>query len=403
MPNLIEDFFNPEFYDATIEHVCLKDIPRATLRKFCTVDFQLQLLQDLADSKYAISPPRIGYIPKEDGTLREIYINTVKDRFILANVNNIWYARHRDMISSACKAYMPGASCAKAVREAVKHVTHGYKLDLSKYFDSVPHEVINKYLKLLDTGTPLDAAIYRYYNDDHVYLKKSLTDRFKSLAQGCAVSAFLSNCVLKDIDDKMLQMCSYYCRYSDDMLLLGDRADEALAELKRMLSKIGLSLNPKKIEAIIPDREFKFLGFGVCGSTIRISEKDFNNKKECIRKATKRVCHNKYLTPQQKLKKATRATLAEFICWSEPAYSWIYSKAQAVTDTARLIELDRFCKEHIRAAVTGKWNYTTNKNKITDDMLRDAGYISLIQMFDLAKLDRTLFEQECLQWRQHLS
>ena len=95
-------------------------------------------MQDLEEGKYKIAPPHVSYIPKDDGTLREIYVNSIKDRMILTLINAIWYKRHADMISPACKAYISGSSCAKVVREvATRHIS-GYKLDLSK---ATPHKV----------------------------------------------------------------------------------------------------------------------------------------------------------------------------------------------------------------------------------------------------------------------
>lgn len=402
MPDLIEDLFNPEFYDLAIERSCCKDMPKSSLRRYCTVGFRLKLLQDLEEEKFKFQPPRLAHIPKEDGSLREIYVNTTRDRVILTAINNIWYTRYPEMISPACKAYMTGSSCAKTVKEVTRHQLSGYKLDLSKYFDSVSHELINKYLKLLDTGTPLDKALFDYYNDDFVYVDKVKTPRFKSLAQGCAVSAFLSNCVLKDVDDKMVEMCEYYCRYSDDMLILGDKADEALAVLEQSLAELGLKLNPKKVEHIEPDKEFRFLGFSIKGDVIDISEKDFNEKKREIRRITNSIKHDKHIQENRKLKKAIRELTKLFVCWNEPTYSWIYSKSMAVNTTKRLAELDKFCKEHLRSVVTGKWNYTTNVSKVPEEKLREEGYISLVQMYKTAKLDRSLFLQEVLQWRQHL-
>lgn len=403
MPDLIEDLFDPKFYDLAIERSCNKDMPKSSLRRYCTVDFRLGLLQSLEDETFKFQPPRLAYIPKDDGSLREIYVNTTRDRVILTAINSIWYARHPEMISPACKAYMTGSSCAKTVKEVVEHNISGYKLDLSKYFDSVSHELINKYLKMLDTGTPLDKALFDYYNDDFVYIDNVKTPRFKSLAQGCAVSAFLSNCVLKDVDDKMLEMCEYYCRYSDDMLILGDNADEALKVLEESLAALGLKLNPKKVERVEPGKEFRFLGFAVRGKTIDISEKDFNEKKKEVHRITNAIKHDKRIPADKRLKKAVRELMKLFVCWNEPAYSWIYSKSMAVNTTERLAELDRFCKEHLRSVVTGKWNYTTNVRKVSEEQLRDAGYVSLVQMYNTAKLDRSLFLQEVLQWKQHLS
>ena len=36
------------------------------------------------------------------------------------------------------------------------------------------------------------------------------------------------------------------------------------------------------------------------------------------------------------------------------------------------------------------------------EKLREAGYVSLLHIFKIATMDRSLFLQECLQWKQHM-
>lgn len=64
MSDLMEDFFDTEFYDSAIEKSLDKQISTAQIRKFCTVAFRLKLLQDLEEGKYKIAPPHVSYIPK---------------------------------------------------------------------------------------------------------------------------------------------------------------------------------------------------------------------------------------------------------------------------------------------------------------------------------------------------
>ena len=49
MSDLMEDFFDTEFYDSAIEKSLDKQISTAQIRKFCTVAFRLKLLQDLEE------------------------------------------------------------------------------------------------------------------------------------------------------------------------------------------------------------------------------------------------------------------------------------------------------------------------------------------------------------------
>ena len=75
----------------------------------------------------------------------------------------------------------------------------------------------------------------------------NLVEHYGSLKQGCAVASFLANYVLRDIDAKLSKLDILYCRYSDDILMVGDDADKALRLLSEMLAVKGLKLNPKKL------------------------------------------------------------------------------------------------------------------------------------------------------------
>jgi retron-type reverse transcriptase len=397
--DLLEALFEQDIWENVIDKGADKTIPLSVLRKWCHVDKRLELLNKIIAGEYNIKPPTLARIPKDNGKYREIYVNTADDRVVLAAVNQALYKLFDYKLSPACKAYREGHSCAKTVQEAVKHKMFGYKLDLSKYFDSVPHEVINKALAELDTDSPLEQVLYKYYNDDTVYQNHQLIPRFKSLAQGCAVASFLANYILTDVDNRMMQECLYYCRYSDDMLLLCEdqqSADKALAVLKQMLDKLGLSLNPDKVEAISPLAEFKFLGFGILGDTITISQKDFKLKKAEVKHACRVVETNRKISKDKKLRAAIKAVQKVFFSTADPSYGWLHSKAMGINNFERIGELDAYCKDCIRAAVTSSQNYTHNIHTISNEQLSLAGYVSLVHMAKLVQIDKSLYETEHL-------
>lgn len=393
--DLLEAAFEQCVWESIIDKGVDKTINRDTLRKFCTSDARIALLDSIVAGRYHITPPKVVSIPKDNGKTREIYVNRQRDRILLAAINQAYYMLYGNKLAPACKAYREGISCAKVVREVARQPSTGYKLDLSKYFDSIPIEVINAALDELDTGSPLDVLVRDYYNDNRVYIDEKIVPRFKSLAQGCAIAAFLSNYVLRDIDFKMMDICRFYCRYSDDMLILGDNAESALEVLKKMLSAKGLSLNMDKVEPITPEQEFKFLGFGVSGSKITISQKDFVEKKKEVKRACCFIEKNRKLSDTDKLYGAVNAVKRIFFS-QDPTYGWLYGKALGINDYTRLAELDNYCKEHIRAAVTGKWNFTSNMNKVPESSLREAGYVSLVHMAKIASFSRDLYTQEHL-------
>ena len=112
----------------------------------------------------------------------------------------------------------------------------GYKVDISKYFDSVSREVLNEMIDKIDTGSPIDQIVRDYYMDDCIIdQKRTVIEKYKSMTQGCAVSTFFANCVLRDVDEELSKMDIIYYRYSDDILMVGKDADKALKMLGEML------------------------------------------------------------------------------------------------------------------------------------------------------------------------
>lgn len=61
-------------------------------------------------------------------------------------------------------------------------------------------------------------------------------------------------------------MTGYYIRYSDDMLFIGKDYGKAMQVLEQRLGEKSMKLNPKKVEYLMSDRWFKFLGFSIKGT-----------------------------------------------------------------------------------------------------------------------------------------
>lgn len=392
--DLLQVAFSKEFVEQCIAKGVDKSIPRSILTEFCLADYRRELTDKIQSGEYKLSPPRVVKIPKDNGSFREIYVCNPVDRMVLSLLNAALDYLYGDRLSTACMSYQKGLSCAKVVRELPQHSLAGYKVDLSKYFDSVTKDALFAMLKELDTGSAADKLLWEFYSDDTVIVDNQPEVRYKSLGQGCATAAFLSNYLLRNVDNLMLSKCTYYCRYSDDMLITGPNATEALAELKQQLRQFGLTLNPDKVEEISPDKEFKFLGFGIKGSVVTISRKDMQAKKREVKHALKLVDY--HLPFKERLQKSIDAVKRVFFNFSEPCHGWLYAKALGINDYTRISELDKYCKDCIRATLLGSWNYTHNVHKIPNSLLQELGYVSLVHMAKAARIDRSFFREEHL-------
>lgn len=352
----LEKFFDIHRWEAMLEKSYNKGIDMGLLRQFCEPQNRLQLLNAITSGNYAIAPPHIAKIPKDNGDFREVYVNEPIDRIFLSLYNDVLFEMFGDRIHPSCRSYQKGIGCPQTVKEISKRICEmnsnhvGWKCDLSKYFDSVKIEFIDKALDELDTGSPLDGIVREYYHNNWVFdADGNLVEHYGSLKQGCAVASFLANYILRDVDAELSKFDILYCRYSDDILMIGKDADYARIKLQQMLAEKGLILNPKKVEPICADKFFTFLGFNICGPKITFSKKSIKNLQNEIEArtikancSTKKAIHNviKYLY--------------EGYIVDDKQFGWAAYFLPTVNVREDINELNLFVMDCIRAVDSGK-------------------------------------------------
>lgn len=397
----MELFCSKELWEDAIEHGLDKKIDKALLYALTNPTGRLAVIQAIEEGRYEIQPPKIVEIPKPNGKIREVYANQPLDRVVLSIINTIYMSMYGDMIHPSCRSYQKGMSVQKTVREVtskLKDGYHGYKCDLSKYFDSVNKETLFANLDAISSGSPLDTVVRKYYEDDRVVIKGEVVEHYKSLAQGCALGTMLANIVLRDVDETLSNMDILYYRYSDDLLLIGKDADKALEVLQEMLMPKGLSLNPKKVECIHKDATFTFLGAKIHGTEIDISDESVERFKNEIRKITKmrKGMKTKCRTTQRRAIKKINDYLYLAYMKNPSNFGWAHYFFSLCTTDKTIRELDFFVKDHIKAMYTGKWNAVTNMHKTPNEDLESMGYVSMKNRYDLFKMDRDLFKADIL-------
>ena len=278
---LLRKFFEPDRWSSAIRIAVRKGIDRSLLRDLCSPDVRIGLYRRIRDGQYEVAPPHEAQIPKDDGTMRTVYVNEPMDRVLLSIANDLLFELCPEFVHPTCGSYQKGIGCADLVKTmsrrlaGIRREDPGRKIDLSKYFDSVARSDIDAIFDRVEAklgASALIGMIRKYYHMDIVLdMEKKPVEKYSSLRQGCAVAAFLADAVLYDVDAAMSAMGMEYCRYSDDILLLGERWDPSFDRLSDMLSEKGLKLNPKKIEYLEHDRWFSFLGFSMKKSLVSLS------------------------------------------------------------------------------------------------------------------------------------
>lgn len=354
---LLEKFFETERWEAAIETGVIKGINKSELRRLCSPEYRLALLNAIITDNYEIAPPHQALIPKGNGEFRTVYVNEGMDRIFLSIVNDMLFELDHDSIHPACKSYQKGIGCGKVVQEVVRNINKieqhniGFKADLSKYFDSVPIEFIDKEFDRIEEKfgkSKIIDVLRKYYHSDLCFDSDGkLIEHYQSLKQGCAVASYLADCVLFHIDKKLYTMCDgYYVRYSDDILYIRDNYLEGMNILKEELNKMQMQLNPKKVEFLDKDHWFKFLGFMIKGDQISLSKsrvKDFQKEIES------RTIKKRNTTKTKAINSVNR-----YLYKGDGKYSWATSVLPIINVQKDVDTLNEFVMDCIRATETGK-------------------------------------------------
>ena len=260
-----------------------------------------ELLESIRNGKYKPSPVRRKEIPKPDGGVRKLGIPTVIDRIIQQAIAQVLIPIYEPKFSDGSYGYRPNRSAQDAIRKVRDYAEEGYRyavcLDLSKYFDTLNHELLMNMLRETIHDKRLIDLIKKYLKsgvmENGVVMKTE-----EGSPQGGNLSPLLANIYLDRFDKEFEGRGVKVIRYADDIVLLAksQRAAERLLETssRYLEKKLKLKVNTEKSRAVsvYSIRNFKFLGFALGrnkdGTYVRVHEKSRRRAKEKLRKLTSR-------------------------------------------------------------------------------------------------------------------
>lgn len=238
--------------------------------------------KDIEDNKkintlYAISNRiernyKVYKIKKCNGNYRTIY----SPNPLLKNIQkNILKNILNDMsISKYAKAYHKNI-CLKD--NAYPHLNKKtvLKLDIIDFFENIEFPLI--YQTCFNTN---------YFPKSIGHLLTYLCTYESRLPQGAPTSSYISNLVMKDFDEELGTWCKSnnidYTRYSDDMTFSGDfNPTEVIQKVRKMLYKLNLKINNKKIHIINNSQQQNITGI-IVNTKLQVSSKYRNQIRQSI-------------------------------------------------------------------------------------------------------------------------
>lgn len=216
---LYRNLYNPEFYLLAYQRIQAKQGNMTAGTDGKTIDGMgmrriENLIEKLRDYSYQPKPARRTYIPKANGKMRPLGIQSFDDKLVQEVVRLILESIYEPTFCNASHGFRPKRSCHTALQHIKRNYT-GVKWfvegDIKGCFDNIDHHVLVQILRRRITDEHFIGLIWKFlkagYMENWVY-----HNTYSGTPQGSLISPILANIYLNELDVFMVSYAQTFNR-----------------------------------------------------------------------------------------------------------------------------------------------------------------------------------------------
>ncbi|MGX5576563.1 group II intron reverse transcriptase/maturase [Bacillus toyonensis] len=181
-----------------------------------------ELRQRIRTRKYQPQAALRVEIPKENGKMRKLGIQTVVDRVVQQAIHQILSPIFEKQFSEFSYGFRPKRSCEIAIIKSLEFLNDGYDwivdIDLERFFDTVHHDKLMRIISnTISDGDVI--SLIRKYLVSGVMVNGKYEETSVGTPKGGNLSPLLSNIMLNELDKELGSRELQFVRYADDALI----------------------------------------------------------------------------------------------------------------------------------------------------------------------------------------